>query len=378
MKKRITLFFLIIVSLSCNKKSKKEDNSNIKNNKEMNINDIKKQIELQKNANFEDFRPENPYKPEEIDVNLLIPIIYEGLKSTGYKFLSNQEFQVKIKNLVKNNKVKENKTFTTIFFNNLDGQCNTLFEHEFDLTNNQFIVNNYNFITPMLFLEDVISIDSNNNYSIKIPQNIIARNKYLFNDSKADLAWLLVNDKDFLKQLVCSLGYDIEPKISKMVLEEDYKVCSELIPIQHERIGELFFTKDCDNIFNIRRGLLDYVRDNTNANDNRFLYALSNYSDNVYSEGLDNVFERNPSKIFNENEKAKIVAIIASIEIPLSEKYKSENPELWNNTGSSLYNIAVSHPEVIDIIKKENYFEIDNLKQIIDLIENEIEAINSK
>lgn len=363
---------LLLTLLSCDKKDKTNNTEKQNNNyQSMNAKEIKELINLQKNANFEDFRPDNPYKPSEIDLNTLIPLVKNGLANAGFKTISDEEFKNKVNDIIKSNKIKNHNDFTTLFANTLDRTTKTLDDHEFDfdLTNNQFIVKKYNFIIPMLFLENVVKMKDDNNYSIVLPQNIIARNKYLFNDSKADLTWLLSNDKDFLKTLVISFGYDKEAKINKMILEDFYAEFDD-----KQKIGFLFFTKNLNNNFEIRQGLIEYVYNNTTVKDNRFIYALDDYTYALYGKNLDKIYgDDDPAKIFNAIEKANIVAIIASIEIPAIEKFKSENPELWNYTESALYNIGVSHPEVFEIIKKQNYFGIKGMKEILENTSDEIE-----
>lgn len=367
--KNSVLIILVFLLISCNKKNDVDKQNN--NYQSMNAKEIKELINLQKNANFEDFRPDNPYKPSEIDLKTLIPLVKNGLANAGFKTISDEEFKNKVNDIVKSNKIKNHIDFTTLFANTLDRTIKTLDDHEFDfdLTNNQFIIKKYNFMIPMLFLEDIVKMKDDNNYSIVLPQNIIARNKYLFNDSKADLTWLLSNDKDFLKTLVISFGYDKEPKINKMILEDFYAEFDD-----KQKIGFLFFTKNLNNNFEIRQGLIEYVNNNTTLNDNRFIYALDDYTYALYGKNLEKIYgDDDPAKNFNAVEKANIVAIIASIEIPAIEKFKSENPELWNYTESALYNIGVSHPEVFEIIKKQNYFEIKGMKEILENMSDEIE-----
>ncbi|HEX8577180.1 MAG TPA: hypothetical protein VF677_12875, partial [Flavobacterium sp.] len=221
--------------------------------------------------------------------------------------------------------------------------------------------------------------NSKTDLSLSRTQNlrtVLARNKFLFNDSKADLEWLLVNDKDFLKMLVFAYGYDSNEKINKLVLNEFYTKYDNYVPKQTQKMGELFFTKDCNGNLKIRTGLLDFVKQNTTSSDNRFIYALANYALVLFDGDVDDVFNegQDPSKKFTKSDKAKIIAYIASIESPASEKYKKENTTLWNNEASIIYNIASSQPEIITIIKKNNYYNIPNLKQIVESAEDEVEA----
>ena len=379
MKKHVLLLLCFFTFfLSCKDKVNDEKIVDIQKKDTLNIDvaEIKNLIKLQKNANYIDYRPDNPYLPSEKDLLALLPFVEHGLKNAGYKILPNDEFENRIKELVKDNKVKKYSAFTTIFTNKFDRKSSTLdqFEFEFDV-NNQFVIKKYNFIIPMLFLEDVIKIKKNNSYSISIPDYIIARNKYLFNDSKADLDWLLVNDQDFLKSLVNSLGYDKEPRINKLLLEDYYEMYNDSQPSKSQKIGIFFFAKDLNNNFCIRQGLIDYVRNNTKVNDNRFIYALDDYAYALYGKNLNKFYGSNdPAKMFNDVEKAHIVSIIASIEVPAITKYKSQNPELWNNAGWALYDLLVEHPEIEDIIIKNNYFGIKNMKQVLEDTIDEIDV----
>ena len=45
----------------------------------------------------------------------------------------------------------------------------------------------------MFLVKDLVKLDDQS-FSVQLRQFVIARNKYLFNDSKADLVWLLSND----------------------------------------------------------------------------------------------------------------------------------------------------------------------------------------
>ncbi len=385
MKKHVLLLLCFLTFfLSC--KDKVNDEKILNNQKKDTINidveGIKNLIKLQKNANYIDYRPDNPYLPSEKDLLVLIPFVERELKSRGFKTISNVEFDKKINSLVKNTKIKikNYEEFTTIFTNDFDKKDQSLDEYEFEFdTYNQFAIKKYNFMIPILFLQDVIKIKKNSSYSVTIPQYVVARNKYLFNNSKDDLNWLLVNDKDFLKNLVIYLGYDREPQINKMVLEEYYQVFSGFRPIENEKIGTFLFTKDWNKKFQVRQGLVDYIKNNTTVNDNRFIYALHDYTFHLYDKDLDGIYgANNPLKMFDTVDKAHIVSIIASIEVPAIEKYKPQNPELWNYAGSALYNILVEHPEIEDIIIKHNYFGIKNMKQVLDDTLSEIHVNDIK
>ncbi len=378
--KYLYCLFVVFVFTGCNSQEKPSNNKEMK----LNIEELKKTMQFQKNIETDEVEPENPYELTRKDFQLSNAVIYEYLINNGYKKPSPKYFEDKVnlffKEIITNKcqNFTEDSELITFFGNKMDGNKQTLLENQFELqfyTENIFIDKKIKIISNMFLLEELLEILPNNTYKIKLPYNIIARNKYLFNDSKADLIWLLINDKEFLKQLLLVFGYDRELQINKMVLEEYFEKYAQAIPTQTERIGDLFFVKDCRGKLQIREGLLKYVEENTNANDNRFIYALGSYMNYLYDKDVDKIFEEDHSKKFSEVEKAKIVAFIASIENLAIEKYKGDNPEVWSNAASNLYNLSVSHPEVIDIIKKNNYFNLPNMKDIIDKLAEEAQLV---
>ncbi len=79
--------------------------------------------------------------------------------------------------------------------------------------------------------------------------------------------------------------------------------------------------------------------------------------------------EDNPSSFTNE-EKAEIVAVISNIEIPALNKYRSLSDNAWQQKASTLFYLqstnAMNHPEVLDILKKHNYYGFSFLKHYIE------------
>ena len=187
-------------------------------------------------------------------------------------------------------------------------------------------------------------------------------------DSRADLTWLLINDKEFLKTLLITFGYDKEEKINALVINELYGQYSTEIPFSNvDKLGEIFFVKDCDGKLIIREGLLKYVLTGTTKDDDRFIYALSSYAADLFSDDVNNIFEEKPSKKFTMEEKAKIVAYVSNIESPAFYKFKPMNSDkAWHNAATSLYNITAAHPQILKIIEKNNYYGLQPLKEVIE------------
>ena len=358
-----------------------------------------------------------PSQFEQEDIDAEVNVVNDILKNSGFKFPTNDEFRNKIE-IIFGRKINESSAKKYLYVNYLD-KCN----HEYlNYKNNgtdyfgTFIIKSNNFISDYFFLPELINYqklypnsviveknmttekkDKQSNLMLvekwsdleknpdkafnliqlrqKNIQTIVARNKYLFNDSKGDLIWLLANDKNFLKRLVVTFGYDKETQINKMVLEDLLKEYSNPDHNVSEKLGEIFFIKDCEGKLKIREGLLQYVSQNTSKDDDKFIYGLGNYLDYLFKQDRNNIFEGQPSTKFTLEEKAKIVAYIANIESPDFYKFKPMNSDkAWHNAGTSLYNITTAHPEILKIIEKNNYYGLLPLKEVIESVQFEEES----
>lgn len=408
MKLKMLIFSLFLVGFSsCQKKdndqTEQSNNEIIMENKEIEPL-LKKQIE----AGYAAERSETDYQNYDLtenDLNTSNQILKNYLLSNGYKSPTNEEFGKRIESIFgrKLDFSSDKKTVFVSFTSPCEKELKFLKNTDLDYVN--YISKDGNFLSELFFIPEILDYQKmfpeiatfENNLpeesnGIKIykwnsktdlsrtrTQNlrtVLARNKFLFNDSKADLEWLLSSDKDFLKMLVFAYGYDTNEKINKFVLTDFYNKYDKSTPNQTQKIGELFFAKDCDGNLKVRKGLLDFVQNNTTGSDNRFIYALANYASVLFDGDIDEVFNegQDPSKKFTKADKAKIIAYIASVESPAIEKYKTGNATVWNNEASVIYNIAASQLEIISLIKKNNYYNIPNLKTIVDSSEKEAEA----
>lgn len=408
MKLKMLIFSLFLIGFSSCQKKDSEQTEQSNNEIIMKNNEIEPLLKKQIEAGYaaEKYETDYPnYDLTEEDLNASNTILKEYLTSSGYKSPANEEFGKRIERIF-NRKLdfsSDKKTVIVSFTSPCNKELKFLKNTDLDYVN--YISKDGNFLSELFFIPEILDYQKmfpeivtfendlpEETNEIKIykwnakpdlsrerSQNlrtVLARNKFLFNDSKADLEWLLANDKVFLKMLVFTYGYDTNEKINKLVLNDFYTKYDKATPKQTQKIGELFFAKDCDGNLEVRTDLLDFAKRNTTASDNRFAYALANYALVLFDGDVDNVFNegQDPSKKFTKADKAKIIAYIVSIESPATEKFKKENATVWNNEATVIYNIASSQPEIIEIIKKNKYYNIPNLKQIIDSSEQEAEA----
>ncbi|MDN3694172.1 hypothetical protein QWZ06_18770 [Chryseobacterium tructae] len=359
------LILLIFISISCSRDKKKDEHNEIQN---MSTNQVKNIFDKQ--AYLENEETEDNYTLSKTDLDVLSDLISKDLKSKGYEEPSNEVFSQKINSIFGlNSKCIQHEQIDTRYIvyhgNLLDGSQNTLTHNLFESsaeTGNIFFDQKNKLLTPFMLLKNIVTINGQN-YSTHIPQNIIAQNKYLFNNSKADLAWLLANDKEFLKTLLVTFGYDKEEKINEFTLNELYEEYSKETPESTQKIGYLLFVKNCDGKLNIRKNVLKYIEKSTSKNNDKYVSALSKYVIAIlYNDDL--------KSQFSAEEKAEIVAYISNIEIPALNKYKGQSTDSWNSQASTLFYVqstnALNHPEVLDILKKHNYFGFPFLKKYIE------------
>ncbi|MDQ0966552.1 hypothetical protein QFZ20_001955 [Flavobacterium sp. W4I14] len=396
---RVLLGIIIFCLFSCKNEKVKEENNFRKDSMLTKV--LTRQLQEGPTSDF------NDAEYSLVDFEATIPILKSKLEQNGFKFINRDAFVEKVK--VYFNRIIDIKNNDKYLYLNYLSPCSKKLQYhpnDHIQIEGTFILKNQSFIADMYSIPEILDYqkkypelefleqnprfiyDEIEKQKVEIDrwkdlkelpsereknlQTFIHRNKYLFNDSRSSLTWLLFNDKDFLKKLLVVFGFDKEPKINKMVLDSIYKENTIKNSINGEIISSLFFVKDCNNNLQIKKGLLKYVEENTNATDNRFIYALGSFMSTLYDGDEYEIFDEDPSKKFTPEEKAEIVANIANIENPAREKYKSpESSDVWNIPGSSLYNLSVSHPEVIKIIEEHNYFGLPKMKEIIAKLQEE-------
>ncbi|MEF9479467.1 hypothetical protein OWR28_18555 [Chryseobacterium sp. 1B4] len=358
MKHRILMSLLFISSalVSCQDK-KAESNKNVtaitessaglQFNQDVNAM-LKKQLEYGK-PSFD-----NPYLYSEKDLEVTTPILNQLLLDNGYKSLSNEEFNNKIKQIF-NRIIDKNSSNKFLYVNFIDKCDKELHFFPNNAENNGiFVVKNQNFITDLYPLPAIIDYqktysetareensapgsykDASGNEVKKYLwkdvsnlkeqrkknlQTLIARNLYLFNENKAQYKWLTLNDSYFMDALVKTFGYTQDTDLLSWVIERtkfDKKDPSDY--------GKLFWIKDCDENIRLHANTFKVLQKLYLPNDsseNRFIL------DNIksYLEYLGN--NDNPeSKVLKEAEKIKIMANLAYF----AEQYKY-NPSYNDGT----------------------------------------------
>ena len=303
------------------------------------------------------------YIYSERDVNIALPLLAQGLLDSGFKEIDQKSFENKLNEIFgdilksENNKVRIRDKFITVFAEKKGSE-----DLEFDYTiDNFFIPKEHAFITTVPFLGDFIEFVDSSHYTIKALQNLVALNKYLFNNSQPDLAYLLQEDSLLLKTLVTSFGYTKEPKINDLVMNDYFDMDDERKPA----IGNIIFVKNALGVLEIKEELLKWIFRHTAAYNHQLLDALDKYANMLYDNRPNDIFTHQPYEAFTLNEKRKIVAYIAIIYEPLFHKFLGELNSNWPDF-SVLERIIQKDPGLRDYIRQQHYFSLESLKKIIE------------
>ncbi|KUJ55384.1 hypothetical protein AR686_13495 [Chryseobacterium aquaticum subsp. greenlandense] len=326
------------------------------------------------------------------DIEATETIILEELKNNGYKIPSSEKFNNKIDEIFK--RIIDPKSESKYLQINFEDKCSKnfslfknlnsidvnpystyvfkkgLFISDFysipeildytkisDLTKieNEAEVNNRSAEIKIFYWKDISDLKQSRKKNI---QTIIARNMYLFNDSKAYITWLVQNDQTFIKNIIKVFGYDKEPKFNESVINNlNTKSVNNL-----EELYNYIVSKTCNGKLEIRdlflKSYSDIYNNSKNVQDVLILKYLS-------SEIISNILKNN----YNDAEKNKILAHIANIYDPLFKKYHHDGQNWGEMTILADYRDYLDREEwekVKQEYQKNNYYNLPNLKAMIE------------
>ena len=356
--RKLVVFIGIIGCLSCQSSASKQETTEVAQVQDtiqptdekdviMNTNpELKKQGDLQQDLNDEGG---GHYKYAEKDLNVALPVIAEILKAKGYVAPSKEVFEKKMHEIFAESyspggacRVKEHEKFTMLY------EGNTI-ETPFPMMSDDVVAaKEGNFIWQIPLVSSLGSFVDSVHFKIdlKYTQKLISRNKYFFNDSKADLAILLNEDAQFLSALVTSFGYTKDQKLNDLVMNEYLKGSDDEIA----RVAKIIFRKDCSKQLVIREGLLNWVKAHTEKEEHKMLDALYYYVFDLYKGNND----------FTLNEKRKIAAYVDNIFIPLHDKFGGPG---WPTT-ELIFNLEARDPEIRDYVKSQHFYNLPEVKNL--------------
>jgi hypothetical protein len=302
------------------------------------------------------------------DIEIASELVLKGLMQNGFKPVSEEKFNEKLQaifGLTSASKTKEiiqHKNFFVYLID--DGWSDDLKDTEYDYTyDHLFFITNHHILTTLPLVNDFVKKLDNGDIKICLPEITIHRNKYLFNDDKFSLVWLLNNDLFFLEQLVRTFGYDKEPKVNRAVLQKiakEYQASSD-----PQALENLFATKNSEGKLQIREGLLKTVRDSY-VNDETIFDQESNSDKTAFYTLVDayrkGLLDQKSGDNFAFEERCHIVAAILNVMYDCLQTPGGlpDMEHLW---------MYESYPTEIDTIVKHKYFGYSNLKTYIEMLQ---------
>lgn len=289
------------------------------------------------------------YSYTEKDLNVALPVIAEILKAKGYQAPAQADFQKRLQEVFAENfsaggkcRLKEHAQFSLLY----EGP---VVEAEYPLMTEDLAVSVTNgFITHIPLISGLGAFVDKDHFEISTQsaQTLVSLNKFLFNDSKADLDTLLQQHDNILPALVISYGYTKEPKLNDLVMKEFLTGDDDHVA----HVAGIIFRRDCNKQLLIREGLLNWVKEHTTKEEHRMLDALYNFAFKLYENNSE----------YTLDEKRKIAAYIDNIFIPLHDKYGGPG---WPAT-ELIFNLEARDPKIQDYIKEQHYFNLPELKNL--------------
>ncbi|MFB9076271.1 hypothetical protein ACFFLS_26035 [Flavobacterium procerum] len=345
----LTLFFSF---LSC-KKEKSEESAKLQITKsnDMNINSIdtiKKIVEQQvlhgyavKEAGL-DMQSDYDYKKE--DYEIIRQLSIDILKSYNYRVLNDENFQNKVFRIFDFKDIQKDINFLVEFACPLKKTKYQL-DVNYTVSNNNplFIDSKNKIILEALYAPQLINYKTDypdiynkeekieksksvNGQSFdiikwkEIPnldeqrkknvQTLVARNLYLFNDSRAHFKWLIVNDAIFMRSLVTTFGYYDDKELLKWGGGDKTEFTNQNI----EEANKIIYNKKCDGKIVFDQQLLNILVEDEAKATQFYDFVRYYYIDWLLSD---------KSIELNFSQKAEIIARIHSFIYKYAKDYRT-------------------------------------------------------
>ncbi len=318
------------------------------------------------------------------ELNASVKTVLEILKLNGYKTPNNNNFNDKI-NEVFGRLIDPNSNSNKIYlYVNYLNKCDRELKYN---SNNRidfygtYIVKNENFISDFYYLPQLIDYKKkfpdiadkektypdkwyNDESKVEVgvekwtdlenrkdeynlaklrnfnTQLILARNKYLFNDSKADFTWLKFNDKIFLESLVKIFGDVKDKDLLAFVLENNYK--------KKEELEKIIWNQKCGGEIMVNKEVFDLAKNWQAKERHDFLMFMTFVVQNMKEK-----FETN--NVLNFSQKAKLLGLIS---------YYATKIGMIDNTNAYSFFPMLSGKNYDDEFKKNNYYNIPDFKTV--------------
>lgn len=304
MRKYLGYFLLIILLTSCQNQDKTENKVaaqdkatykqiEVKPNDTLLLQVLRSQLADGKEVGGDEYES---HQYTQKDLNAAAVLAQEILAENGYRFPERKEFAEKINSIF--HRIPDASSAQKQLYVNFTDPCNKdqIYSRIEIIADGIFIEKNGRFITDLYAIPELIDYqtrfpESKNledskiikqepdlGKSIEIPhwkdvsslteqrkkntKKIVARNMYLFNNSRKHFDWLCLNDDRFLKNLIMVSGYTQDQDLVKWVLQD--------IPADKSHAAEfskLLFHKTCNGKLIFHNNVLDVISKDKKAKD---------------------------------------------------------------------------------------------------------------
>lgn len=360
----INIIYLLIIS-SCNSQQKenylninsKKDSSNLmigkdelKNNQnimKLNIKEIKEYLDKQERIESDEIEFQNPHILSDKDLQLTFPIVKKALLNNGY---NDEFFFGRLNDIFE---LKENKNMYN-FAKYFDVSClkwddKDFFNKSFWIDRQQYIMINFEnkVITDVFSLKEILEVN-HDSLKLIVPQRIISRNMYLFNNNRAYFKWLILNDKYFMQSLVTIFGYYDDKELLKWVVEN-----TKFDGNNPNQLDKIFWNKKCDGTAKLNLEIFPVLKEIITPEGTNYLETLKMYV--MYL--LEDKNKRNELSLQN---RAKLLAHL----VYFGEQYRYDK----NYNDKSYFMQRIWMRDIDDSIKKEiiknNYYNLPDYKNL--------------
>lgn len=162
---------------------------------------------------------------------------------------------------------------------------------------------------------------------------LVNRNKYLFNNNKASLAWLKFNDQDFLESLVKTFGYVADSDLLKWVIDRN---------LNDDEFDKLIFTKTCDGKYIFHKEIFEIMKQSDAKAKEKYLAFLREHFPKIDEN--------------NSNQEIRIQALYCYYSTKLSQNFDSS--DLF------VFFPRLNEDKFEEEFKKNNYYNISDFKEL--------------
>lgn len=328
---------------------------------------------------------------DETDFAVTLPAIKQKLMESGFKPMVEKDFQERIK-LVFGRIIDPAAPSKYLFVNYYDPcKYTSIFHPNNADIQGTFIVKNESFITDFYALPQIIDYQKNypesaylENQKITITdevekkevtiahwkddpklnserqqnlQTIVARNMYLFNNSKAHYNWLILHDQSFMENLVKIFGYTEDKELVKWMVKKtlpatysDYKENTQ------EALEKLLWTKNCNGAITFHQNTLEAIKELSSPENTSYILCLADYLQHGLCVGCDKEHTR---KDLTFQQISEIAAHI----LEFGEQYKYDPQYNFNQMFlGNFYHYLDYDKNYFREFEKNNFYQLKHLK----------------